>query len=183
MPGSAPWTLATPRTRQPGFRPHRLRRGTTIPPSQRGNAGHRRLAVASRPSSRSRLTPCIERFGPSLPGAPGPRDPTRPAWYPVSVRQVRVLGLRAPALVALSPSDSISRWTPWPALAVPTISARRGLPPPTRITCLANKKKAAPAEADAAYCCFPIRKANLPNQSAVRRIGKLTGCPSNATHP
>ena len=39
------------------------------------------------------------------------------------------------------PSDSTSRWTPWPALAVPVITARRGLTPPTHITCLANKDK------------------------------------------
>lgn len=33
-----------------------------------------------------------------------------------------------------------SRWTPWPALEVPVITARRGLPPPAVTTCLTNKR-------------------------------------------
>jgi len=64
---STPGTFATPRTPPLGFRLHRLRRGAATPiPLRRRIVGHRRLAVASRPSSRLRQTPCIERFGPSL---------------------------------------------------------------------------------------------------------------------
>ena len=65
---------------------------------------------------------------------PLPGYPALPAWYPVSVRRIRDQGHRLP-------SDSASRRTPLPSLAVPVITARRGLSPPTSLTCLAHKPK------------------------------------------
>src|SRR5262249_40643505 len=51
---------------------------------------------------------------------PLPGYPTTPALYPIPVRRARVQG---PQL----PSDPTSRWAPLPGLAVPVITARRGL--------------------------------------------------------
>ncbi len=42
------------------------------------------------------------------------------------------------------PSDSTSRWTPLLWLAVPVITARRGLSPSRYTTCLAHQKRAGP---------------------------------------
>src|SRR5215218_5825749 len=60
-----------------------------------------------------------------------------PASYPVSVRRIPAQGHRLP-------SDPASRRTPLPSLAVPVISARRGLSPPTFTTCLAHKRRGGP---------------------------------------
>src|SRR6516162_2557520 len=47
----------------------------------------------------------------------------------------------SPSLWHRLPSDSASRRTPLPSLAVPVITARRGLTPPGSKTCLARKKE------------------------------------------
>src|SRR6516164_4070445 len=44
-----------------------------------------------------------------------------------------------PSLRPRLPSDSASRRTPLPSLAVPVITARRGLAPPKNTTCLAHQ--------------------------------------------
>ena len=53
------------------------------------------------------------------------------------------------------PSDPASRQTPWPQLAVPTDSARRGLSPPRTSACLAHTEKAkeSPSLASLFYLC------------------------------
>src|SRR6516162_2072478 len=47
----------------------------------------------------------------------------------------------SPSLWHRLPSDSASRRTPLPSLAVPVITARRGLTPPGSKTCLARKER------------------------------------------
>src|SRR6516165_7622869 len=47
----------------------------------------------------------------------------------------------SPSLWHRLPSDSASRRTPLPSLAVPVITARRGLTPPGSKTCLARNEK------------------------------------------
>jgi len=68
--------------------------------------------------------------------------PPRPLpGYPEATGLVSDSCSSSPSLGLRLPSDSASRRTPWPALAVPVITARRGLAPPTHITCLTNKKR------------------------------------------
>ena len=62
---------------------------------------------------------------------PSPGCPTKLAFYPVSVRRVRVLPL---GFLQIPPRDG----HPCPRLAVPVIAARRRLPPPGYMTCLAH---------------------------------------------
>ena len=65
-----------------------------------------------------------------------PDYPTTPALYPVSVRRIRVYGI---GFLQIPPFG----WTPLPSLAVPVITARRGLTPPGNTTCLAHEKRPA----------------------------------------
>jgi hypothetical protein len=62
---------------------------------------------------------------------PLPDYPTTPAFYPVSVRRIRAYGF---GFLQIPPCG----WTPLPRLAVPVITARRGLSPPRNTTCLAH---------------------------------------------
>ena len=80
--GRTPWMLATPRTLPLRFRRRRSRRGAPPPSAPRVGIGRVRLAVAPNPSSRLRLAPWQQRFGPSplLRGMVGLPDVRCPDW-------------------------------------------------------------------------------------------------------
>jgi hypothetical protein len=76
------------------------------------------------------------------------------------------------------PSDSASRRTPLPSLAVPITMARRGLSPPTFTTCLAhnNANGACPSIGPAVRLTMqlsPQQGKNPPNAIATNPIGDL----------
>jgi len=59
--------------------------------------------------------------------------------HPARPPRMRFLFI-GPALCLQLPSDPTSRWAPLPRLAVPVITARRGLSPPRCMTCLAHRE-------------------------------------------
>ncbi len=135
MLATTPQTLSTPRKPQTRFRLRRKCRGARRPPDpRRESVGPACLAVASRPSSRLRLLlrraaagltlVCVRvRLGFAVPCPLNP--PRRPHIRFLFVGSLFVgsrLGLRLP-------SDSASRRTPLPRLAVPLTTPRGGLPP------------------------------------------------------